>query len=64
LGNSFQKYRQEGFLGRWVQRKNYSWPEGRKKLDHTALERSKPILKGTFKNITPLTGVLEKLTFG
>jgi hypothetical protein len=37
LAISFQKYRQEGFLGRWAQRENYSWPEGRKYLDHPEL---------------------------
>jgi hypothetical protein len=33
----FQKQRLEKFLSSRIQRENYSWPEGRKKLDHPGL---------------------------
>jgi hypothetical protein len=37
LAIDFKKCCQERFIGPWVQRENYSWPEGRKQFDHVGL---------------------------
>jgi hypothetical protein len=36
----FQEHYQKGFLGPWVERENYSWPEGRKIMDYSVVEES------------------------
>jgi hypothetical protein len=45
LAKSLKKQFQEGFLDPWDQRENYSWPGGRKMLDHPELIKKLKLFK-------------------